>query len=75
MKYYRVKPQYDNHPRFKEQTNHKLRQDGILIANELYTPRERAQIMNGNWFFDEIEVPKTKTYWFFGARFEKGETK
>lgn len=69
MIYYRVKPEYDNAPRFKERPNHQLRQDGILVGNELYTERERAKIMNGDWMFDTVEVPKSRVYFFFGARF------
>jgi hypothetical protein len=69
MIYYRVKPEYDNKPRFKERPDHRLRQDGILVANELYTERERAKIMNGDWMFERVEIPKSKIYFFFGARF------
>ena len=69
MLYYKVKEEYDNKPRFKERSNHQLKQDGILVGNELYTPCERAKIMNGNWMFDEVQISKFDTHIFFGARF------
>lgn len=72
MKYYRVKPAYDQTPKFMEKPDHRLNNVGILIGNELYTPCERAKIMNGPWMFDEVEIPKNRIYFFFGARFEDG---
>lgn len=71
MTYYRVKPQYDN---FRLYHNRKYK--GILIANELYTEKELVKhnilLSRGvkSEFFDMVEIPKTKIYWFFGARFE-----
>lgn len=75
MLYYRVKPQYDNYIRYYERPNHTLKENGILVANELYTEKERAKIMNGDWFFEKVNINKNKTYFFFGVRFsqEKGE--
>ena len=85
MKYYKVKPQYDNC---------KLsRSFEILVGDELYTPKEwekacikwanRNTLRRGenkevtpavkqefSSMFDIVEVPKNKTYWFFGARFK-----
>lgn len=72
MKYFRVKPEYDCKPRFYEKPNHQLRQDGALVGGELYTPTERAKIMNGAWMFEEVDISRKRTYWFFGARFEYG---
>lgn len=69
MIYYKVKEDYDNNPRFYERQDHSLRQDGILVGNELYTESERAKIMNGDWMFDKVEVSKKNVYFFFGARF------
>lgn len=69
MIYYQVKKEYDNAPRYYERPNHKLKQNGILVANELYTKRERSKIMNGSWIFNEIEISKNRVYFFFGARF------
>ena len=71
MTYYRVKPEFDNRARYKfvGHSNQKIRADGILIGGELYTGRERERIANADKFFDAVEIPKNKTYWFFGARF------
>jgi hypothetical protein len=50
MKYYRVKPEYDNELRFKFKRGGGLEIDGIDITNELYTKREiekdREQLRN-----------------------------
>jgi hypothetical protein len=70
MLYYRVKPDMDNRPLYKFVGNTtKVKRDGILIANELYTPAERKQIANADKFFEKVEISQRKTYWFFGARF------
>jgi hypothetical protein len=90
MKYYRVKPQYDNY---------KLsRSFEILVGTELFTAKEwekacikwanRNTLHRGenktvtpaikqafSRMFDIVEVSKNKTYWFFGARFEMGGRK
>lgn len=87
MKYYRVKPQYDNY---------KLsRSFEILVETELFTVKEwekacikwanRNTLNRGenkavtpavkqafSRMFDMVEVSKNKTYWLFGARFEMG---
>ena len=65
MVYYRVKEQYDNTPRFYEKSNHTLKQDGILIGNELYTERERSKIMNGGWFFEKVNISKKYIFLFW----------
>lgn len=50
MTYYKVKPEFDQ----------KKRRDGsILIANELYTPREK----------ERFNISDKAVYFFFGARF------
>lgn len=46
------------------------------IKNELVTQREKDTkfMYLSDSVFEEVEVSKKKTYWFFGARFEcKGE--
>ena len=68
MKYYRVRKEYDNFPK-----NPKTRDYDILIGGELYTEKELNKlpyIYAGA--FERVEVPKSQTYWFFGARFAKG---
>lgn len=68
MKYYRVKPEYDQTPIF----NGRDRQIGILIANELYTPREyeKLNVPRKEQKLEGIFVSQKDTYWFFGARFQ-----
>ena len=46
------------------------------IENELVTQKEKDTKFRhlSDSVFEEVEVSKKKTYWFFGARFEcKGE--
>lgn len=69
MKYYRVKPQFDN----KMKLNKRDEYAGIYIANELYTEKEAARQNLNMTFMELVEVSKNKTYWFFGARFENEE--
>lgn len=70
MKYYRVRPECDNKKRYRFNGQGKSVPDGILIANELYTPAEYSKIANSPACFDIIEISKRRVYWFFGARFE-----
>ena len=88
MKYYKVKPEFDNVVISKN--------FDILIANELYTVKELRKLekMYANRYnytktekelegkararfylmFDPVEISKRQIYWFFGVRFEiKGE--
>lgn len=68
MKYFRVKPEYDN----KTRTSNKGRNEGIYVANELYTEAELKKYRVCN-IFEAVDIPKTNTYWFFGARFASQE--
>lgn len=67
MTYYRVRKEYDNFPK-----NPKIRNCDILIGGELYTKKEfnRLPFIYAG-AFERIEIPKSQTYWFFGARFAK----
>lgn len=86
MKYYRVKPEYDN-----MQVLRNGRYRGILIGKELYTEKEFQREFSSSTafrgygygatlnpatpenclqFFDKVEIKKTDTYWSFGARFQ-----
>lgn len=69
MKYYRVKPQYDNKVRYKWNNHRQGVPDSILIANELYTPKEFERLANCPAWFELVEIPKSKIYFYFGARF------
>ena len=60
MKYYKVKPEYDN----------KRRSDNnIYIANELYTEKEVEKYHINKSYCDIVNISKSETYFFFGARF------
>ena len=75
MTYYRVKPECDQKQRIKD---HKIRRkrkpDGIFVANELYTAGELDKfyipIEQVYDIVEPVQIPKTKTYWCFGCRFE-----
>ena len=69
MKYYRVKPQYDNKTRYIWNNKRQGVADSILIANELYTPKEFEKLANCPACFDAVEISKKRTYFSFGARF------
>lgn len=65
MIYYRVRPEYDQFPR-----NPKVRDGNILIGNELFTEKEFNKLpFVYAAAFERVDIPKNKTYWFFGARF------
>jgi len=62
MVFLRVKKSFDNYKRG----------DGdIHISNELYTLKEVVKYGINPVFCDEVEISRKKTYFFFGARFEK----
>ena len=69
MTYYKVKPEYDNEVRYTWNNHGQRVRNGILIANELYTPTEFLKIANCPAWFNVVQVSKRKVYWFFGARF------
>ena len=70
MIYYRVRKEYDNFPK-----NPKIRDGNILVGNELYTEREFNELpFVYAGAFERVEIPRNKTYHFFGARFEKHES-
>jgi hypothetical protein len=73
MKYYRVKPDFDNVTRYKLNRRGACVPDSILIGNELYTSVERSKIANRRQMFDVVNIPKNKTFVCFGARFEMKE--
>ena len=67
MVYYRVRKEFDNFPK-----NPRIHDGNILIGEELFTEKEFNKlpyVYAGA--FEKVDVPKNKTYWFFGARFEK----
>lgn len=70
MKYYKVKPEFDNKTRYKLTRSGACVPDSILVGNELYTVVERSKIANRKQMFDIVNIPKNKTFFSFGARFE-----
>lgn len=69
MIYYRVRREYDNFPK------NPINRDGdILIGGELYTEKEFNKLplyLVYAGAFERVEIPKSKIYWCFGARFAK----
>jgi len=64
MKYYRVRPEYDQHHK-----NTRIRDGNIYIGGELYTPTEVKQQGLDLNCLQRVEVSRKSVYWFFGARF------
>lgn len=74
MTYYRVKADCAGYPKYRWAGScGRVKIDGSLVGEELYTPAERAKIANADKFFEKVEISQRKTYWFFGARFEDKE--
>lgn len=79
MKYYQVLPKFDG----LQVLRWSDRARGLivkreLIARELYTRAELSRLLAGAdvpgvgdavHIFQEVTIPKTKTFWSFGARF------
>lgn len=64
MKYLRIKPCFDQ----------KARSDGSSLSEGNFTRRgEARKFAIPSECYDVVAVPKTKTYWCFGARFMEGE--
>lgn len=65
MLYWKVKPECDN----------KRRADGsVLVANELYTTKEKEKFHISENALVPVEISKRCIYFFFGARFEGDKT-
>lgn len=70
MKYYRVKAKYDNNTRYTWNNHHQGVPNGIIVGNELYTPREFEKLAMCPEWFEVVEISKRDIYTCFGARFE-----
>jgi len=70
MKYYRVKAKYDNETRYTWNNHHQGVPNGIIVGNELYTPREFEKLAMCPEWFEVVEISKRAIYTCFGARFE-----
>lgn len=76
MKYYRVPKEMDNKTRYSYDSKKlgRLKADGIFVGNELYTEKEAQKYFGALVWLDPVEISKSKTYSFFGARFEISES-
>ena len=81
MKYYRVKPEHDNEQLITIDKRGNIVMDGdFLVSNQLYTVKEWENVTKTHVFrqcnpadcVEAVEIPKSKIYWFFGARFAEG---
>lgn len=77
MLYFKVKTKYDNTTLTRiDKRNNKPMYYGFLVGNELYTIKEIEHMKKYGVCglydikFDLVEIPKNKTYFLFGARFE-----
>lgn len=69
MTYYRVRKEYDQKRISKGKGK-------FLVAKELYTKTERNRMPKiSDEVFEKVLIPKSKIYFFFGARFEMTESK
>ena len=67
MKYYRIRKEYDNFPK-----NPKVHDGNIYIGGELYTESEFNKLpFIYAAAYEIVDIPKNKTYWMFGARFQQ----
>lgn len=72
MKYYKVRPEDDQRPRYRQIKGH-VEKIGIYIANELVT---EAEAKKGGYDPNRMQPVKThplNCYWLFGARFADNE--
>lgn len=69
MVYYRVKKEFDQKPLFKFHRGGGLEIVGFAITNELYTQNEIKKYCGLTAFCERVEIPKSKIYFLFGARF------
>lgn len=65
MKYYKVKPEYD-----QTYINPRIHDANILVKNELYTEAERKKMkFVSDKCFEIVDIPRNKTGFFFGVRY------
>lgn len=79
MLYMKVKKEHDNRALYLIKHGKYINNGDILVGGELYTLKEWKKLVDNHVFgcspekcADLVEVKKTNTYWFFGARFEVG---
>lgn len=79
MLYWKVKKEHDNRCLCVVKRGRYVNNGEILVGEELYTLKEWEKLVKTHVFgcapekcVELVEVKKTNTYWFFGARFEIG---
>lgn len=72
MKYFKIKPQFDNKPRYTLNKHGFATHAGIFVGNELYTEHELKKYVrfNPEWL-EPVNVSRKQTYIMFGARFSE----
>jgi len=71
MKYYKVSENLDQKNVYKFNSQKRYWEySTVLIKDELYTERELKYYGIKPEELLVVNVPKNKTYWFFGCRFE-----
>ena len=68
MKYYQVKKECDNKPRYTIKKGVLVNDGNIYIGGELYTEKEVDRLKLNKNYMVEIECNPKDTYTFFGAR-------
>lgn len=68
MTYYQVKPDKDQHTCY-----YKGIYQTTLIGGSLYTAKEMQRYHINPACVVPVEIPKSKIYWFFGARYPFAE--
>ena len=71
MKYYQVLESADQARVYEKMYTGHYRIGFTLIRNELYTERELKKFNVPSKYVREVNIPKTETYWCFGARFAR----
>ena len=54
---------------YKAKEYHDFPDGTVLVKNELLTTKEKEKSGYPDHWFEQINVDKSETYWFFGARF------
>lgn len=65
MEFYKVKKEYDNRP---------LKGMVLYVCGELFTKKECKEYGVNMDFVEKVDVPKDQTFFFFGARFQEGDS-
>lgn len=70
MKFYRVPEKLDQRRLYQIKNGRRINNGLFLIGNELLTEAECRKINAPIDELEAVEIKRTNTYWWFGARFE-----